>query len=53
MRKNFFTLRVAEHWNNFPGRSGSLPLEMFKTHLDMFLCHLLQVILPCQGGWTG
>ncbi|TRZ23590.1 hypothetical protein HGM15179_003487 [Zosterops borbonicus] len=24
-------------------------LETYKSHLDMFLCHLLQMTLPCQG----
>lgn len=33
MRNNFSTLKVAEHWNR-------LPLEIFKTHLEMFLCNL-------------
>lgn len=32
MRKNFFTVRVAEHWN----RESPL-LETFKTHLGTFL----------------
>ncbi|PKU47107.1 hypothetical protein llap_2602 [Limosa lapponica baueri] len=41
-RRNFFTLRVAEPWNRLPREVvESLPLETFKTHLDMFLCNLL------------
>ena len=42
MMKNFFTLRVTEHWNRLPGQVVvSSFLEIFKTHLDAFLCNLL------------
>jgi len=42
MRKNFFTLRVMEHWNRLPRVVlESLSLEIFKTHLDAVLCNLL------------
>jgi len=42
MRKNFFTLRVMEHWNRLPREAvESLSLEIFKTHLDKVLCSLL------------
>jgi len=42
MRKNFFTLRVTEHWNLLPREVVDSPsLEMFKTHLDKVLCSLL------------
>jgi len=42
MRKNFFTLRVTEHWNRLPrGAVESPSLEMFKTHQDAALCSLL------------
>ena len=41
-RKNFFTLRVTEHWNRLPREVvDSLCLEIFKTRLDKFLCSLL------------
>jgi len=41
-RKNFFTLRVTEHWNRLPRDVVESPsLELFKTHLDKFLCSLL------------
>ncbi|GAB0179347.1 hypothetical protein GRJ2_000400000 [Grus japonensis] len=46
MRKNFFTLRMTEHWNRLPREVVESPsLEIFKTHLDAILCNLLCVIL--------
>jgi len=42
MRKNFFPLRVMEHWNRLPSEVVESPsLEIFKTHLDAVLCSLL------------
>jgi len=42
MRKNFFTLRVTEHWNRLPREAVESPsLEIFKTHLDKVLYSLL------------
>jgi len=42
LRKNFFTLRVMEPWNRLPRKVVESPsLEIFKTHLDKFLCSLL------------
>ncbi|GAB0204796.1 mitochondrial enolase superfamily member 1 [Grus japonensis] len=42
MRKNFFTVRVTEHWNRLPREAVESPsLEIFKTCLDAFLCNLL------------
>jgi len=42
MRKNFFTLRVTEHWNRLPREVVDSPsLEIFKTDLDKVLCGLL------------
>ena len=39
MRKNFFTLRVTEHWNRLPrGIVDSPSLEILKTRLDEILC---------------
>jgi len=42
MKKNFFTVRVMEHWNRLPrGVVESLSMEIFKTHLDAYLFDLL------------
>jgi len=42
MRKNFFPLRVTEHWNRLLREVVESPsLEIFKTHLDEDLCSLL------------
>jgi len=42
MRKNFFTLRVTEHWNRLPRVVVDSPsLEILKTCLDEILCSLL------------
>jgi len=42
MRKNFFTLRVTEHWNRLPREVVESPsLEIFKTRPDKVLCSLL------------
>ena len=42
MRKNFFPLRVTEHWNRLPREAvESRSLKIFKTRLDKVLCSLL------------
>jgi len=53
MRKNFFLLRVTEHWHRLPREVVESPsLEIFKTRLDKVLCSLLWVTLLRQEGWT-
>ena len=40
--KNFFTVRVMEHWSRLPRESVEFPsTEKLKTHLDTHLCDLL------------
>jgi len=42
MRKNFFPLRVTEHWNRLPREVVESPsLEIFKTHLGRVVYNLL------------
>jgi len=42
MRKNFFPLRLMEHWNMLLREVVESPsLEIFKTRLDAVLCSLL------------
>ena len=41
MRKNFFPLRVTEHWNRLPREAVESPsLQIFKTRLDKVLYSL-------------
>ena len=50
MQRNFFTVRVMEHWNRLPrGVVDSSSLEIFKAHLDTYLCSLLEGGLLCRG----
>jgi len=42
MRKNFFPLKLTEHWNRLPREVVESPsLEIFKSCLDKVLCSLL------------
>ena len=42
MQKNFFMVMVTEHWNRPPREVVESPsMEIFKTHLDAYLCSLL------------
>ena len=41
MRKNFFTVRVTEHWNRLPREVVESPVEILRTCLDTYLCSLL------------
>jgi len=51
MRKNFFPLRVTEHWNRLPREVVESPsLEIFKTHLDKVMCNLLLGDPALAGG---
>jgi len=46
IRKSFFTLRVADHWDRCPRRlCGLHPWRPFKTHLDMALRTWLYLLL--------
>ena len=42
MQKNFFTVRMTEHWNMLPREVVEPPsMEIFRTHLDAYPCFLL------------
>ena len=39
MQKNFFMVRVMEHWNRFPRETVESPsMEIFKTCLNTYPC---------------
>jgi len=42
MQNNFFTVKVTEYWKRLPRVVVEFsPIEIFKTHLDIYLCKLL------------
>ena len=42
MQENFYMVRVMEQWNRLPREVVESPsVEIFKTHLDAYLCDLL------------
>jgi len=42
MQKNFFTVRVTEHWSRLPREAvESLSMEIFQTCLDTYRCDLV------------
>ena len=42
MQKNFSTVRMMEDWNRLPREVVESPfMEIFRTHLDAYLCDLL------------
>jgi len=42
MRKNFFTVRVTEHWRRLPREVVESPsMKIFKMCLDVYQCDLL------------
>jgi len=48
MRKNFFTLRVMEHWKRLPREVVESPsLEIFKTRLD----NILPALVDPASAW--
>ena len=38
VQKNFFTVRVTEHWNRLPGEVVESPVDIFMTCLGAYLC---------------
>jgi len=41
MWRNFFTVRVMEHWRRLPRDVVESPMEIFNTYLDAYLYDLL------------
>ena len=42
MQKNFFMVKVMEHWNRLPRETVESPsMEIFKSCLPVYLCNLL------------
>ena len=41
MQKNFFMVKVMEHWNRLPRDVVESPMEIFKTSMNAYQCELL------------
>jgi len=55
VRKKFFTVRLARHWNVLPsGIMDVLSLEMFKVRLDGALSNFVSLCMSLfiAGNWT-
>ena len=53
IRKNYFTVRVTEHWHRLPREVVESPsLKIFETRLDTVMGNQLWVVLLEQGSWT-
>jgi len=54
IRKHIFSARMTEHRHRLSREVVQSPsLEIFKSHLDMVLGHLLQVAMLENGGGRG
>jgi len=55
IRKEFFTIRMAIHWNGLPREVVEAPsLEIFKARLDRALSNLIQLKMSLlTAGWLG
>jgi len=54
IKKQFFPVRVTEHWHRLPREAVECPsLEKFQSRLDIVLGNHLYVALLVQGGWIG
>ena len=54
IRKKFFTIRVAKHWNRLPREPVDAPsLDVFKARLDGALSTGLVEDVPAHGRGVG